>query len=117
MKSDIKTREDVYLLVSSFYAKIRKDAVLGPFFNETIKDWDAHLDRLTTFWESSLFLKTKYLGNPLEAHVQVDRAHNNAITEVHFGLWLNLCFKIIDELIECEYAYHSNNSSLTMTSV
>lgn|SRR5690606_5644940 len=115
MKSDIKTREDVYLLVSSFYAKIRKDAVLGPFFNETIKDWDAHLDRLTTFWESSLFLKTKYLGNPLEAHVQVDRAHNNAITEVHFGLWLNLWFQTIDELFEGEYADNAKNRARKMS--
>ena len=65
MKSDLRTREDIYLLVSSFYGKIRKDAVLVPFFNETIQDWDDHLEWLTTFWESSLFLKTKYLGNPL----------------------------------------------------
>lgn len=115
MKNDIKTREDVYLLVSSFYAKIRKDAVLGPFFNETIKDWDAHLERLTTFWESSLFLKTKYLGNPLEAHVQVDRAHNNTITEVHFGLWLNLWFQTIDELFEGEYADNAKNRARKMS--
>ena len=50
MKNDIKTREDVFLLVSSFYVKVRTDDVLGPFFNEAIKDWDAHLERLTIFW-------------------------------------------------------------------
>ena len=57
-KKDIGNRADVILLVSKFYEKVRKDNVLGPFFNETIKDWDAHLEHLTTFWESSLFLKT-----------------------------------------------------------
>ena len=31
MKQDIKTREDVYLLVSSFYKKVRADNVLGSF--------------------------------------------------------------------------------------
>jgi truncated hemoglobin YjbI len=31
-KSDIKKREDVFLLVCQFYDKVRKDEVLGPFF-------------------------------------------------------------------------------------
>jgi len=103
MKKDIKTREDVFLLVTSFYKKVRKDETLGPFF-ENIKDWDEHLDRLTTFWESSLFLKTKYFGNPLEAHVDVDKAQGNKISELHFGIWLNLWFETITELFEGENA-------------
>lgn len=114
MKSDIKNREDVFLLVSSFYGKVRKDAVLGPFFNEVITDWEAHLDRLTTFWESSLFLKTKYLGNPLEVHVKVDRENNSTITELHFGLWLNLWFQTIDELFEGEYAENAKRRARKM---
>lgn len=114
MKSDIKTREDVFLLVSSFYIKVRKDIVLGPFFNDVITDWDAHLERLTTFWESSLFLKTKYLGNPLEAHVKVDHENNNVITELHFGLWLNLWFQTIDELFEGDYAENAKRRARKM---
>lgn len=113
-KTDIKNREDVYLLVSSFYKKVRQDSVLGPFFNETIKDWDAHLERLTTFWESSLFLKTKYLGNPLEVHVRVDKEHNHSITELHFGLWLNLWFQTIDEHFEGDYAENAKHRARKM---
>ena len=97
-KNDIKTREDIFLLVSAFYVKVRKDQVIGHFFNESIKDWDAHLETLTLFWESNLFLQAKYVGNPLEIHNQVDRKHNNTITENHFGVWLNIWFKTIDEL-------------------
>ena len=37
MKKDIQTREDVHLLVTSFYKKVRADKVLGPFFNDVIK--------------------------------------------------------------------------------
>lgn len=114
MKKDIKTTEDVFLLVSSFYEKVRKDAVLGPFFNDVITDWDAHLERLTNFWESSLFLKTKYLGNPLEAHVKVDQENNHMITELHFGLWLNLWFQTIDELFEGEYAENAKQRARKM---
>lgn len=107
-KKDINTREDVYLLVSSFYTKVRKNDLLGPIFNTAIKDWDEHLDRLTTFWETSLFmtrkLEQKYIGNPMEAHVKVDRDNNHSITELHFGVWLNLWYQTIDELFVGEYA-------------
>jgi len=113
-KQDIKTRGDVFLLVSSFYNKVRNDAVLGPFFNNVIKNWDDHLQHLTTFWESSLFLKTKYLGNPLEAHVKVDAANNNSISELHFGLWLNLWFQTIDELFEGDYAENAKRRARKM---
>ncbi len=113
-KKDIKTREDVFLLVSSFYKKVRRDTVLGPFFNDVIKDWDAHLERLTTFWESSLFLKTRYVGDPLEAHVKVDKNNNNSITELHFGLWLNLWYQTIDELFEGDYAENAKRRARKM---
>lgn len=104
VKNDIKCRADVFNLVSTFYRKVRNDDLLSPFFNETIKDWDLHLEHLTTFWESSLFLKTRYVGNPVEAHIKVDAMHNNSISEVHFGIWLNLWIETIDELFEGDYA-------------
>ena len=118
-KYDITTREDVFLLVSTFYTKIRKDSMLGPFFNDAIKDWDAHLERLTTFWESSLFmtrkLEQKYIGNPLEAHIKVDVENNNNVTEKHFGLWLNLWYQTIDELFEGDYAENAKRRARKMS--
>ncbi|WNH11787.1 group III truncated hemoglobin [Thalassobellus suaedae] len=117
-KKDISTREDIFLLVSSFYKKVRKDPVLGPFFNDAIKDWDEHLHKLTTFWESSLFmtrkLEHKYKGNPLEVHAKVDKDNNNSITELHFGLWLNLWFQTIDELFEGDYAENAKRRARKM---
>ena len=113
-KKDISNRADIFLLVSQFYTKVRNDNVLGPFFNETINDWNAHLQHLTTFWESSLFLKTKYKGNPLEAHVKVDTNHNNSITELHFGIWLNLWFQTIDELFFGDYAENAKRRARKM---
>ncbi|WMI64864.1 group III truncated hemoglobin [Aestuariibaculum sp. YM273] len=113
-KNDITTREDVHLLVSSFYDKVRQDDVLGPFFNKVITDWDAHIEKLTTFWESSLFLKTKYLGNPLEVHVKVDQENNHGVTNEHFGLWLNLWFQTINELFEGDYAENAKRRARKM---
>lgn len=118
MKQDIQTREDIYLLVSEFYKKVRADAVLGPFFNNVIKDWDAHIDRLTTFWESSLFmtrkLEQRYIGNPLEVHVKVDQENNQSITELHFGLWLNLWFQKVDDLFVGEIAENAKRRARKM---
>jgi hemoglobin len=104
MSQDISNREDVFLVVSTFYTKVRENDTLGPFFNDVVKDWEAHLEHLTSFWETSLFmtkkLKKKYYGNPLEVHVRVDKANNNCITELHFGIWLNLWFETLDELFK-----------------
>lgn len=118
MNQDISNREDVFLLVNAFYKKVRKESTLGPIFNSTIKDWDTHLDHLTTFWETSLFmtkkLEKKYYGNPLEAHVKVDNAHNNSITELHFGIWLNLWFETLDELFAGEITENAKRRARKM---
>ncbi len=118
MKQDIQSREDVFLLVSEFYIRVRKDVVLGPFFNNAIDDWDAHLNRLTTFWETSLFftkkLEHKYYGDPLQAHVKVDQENNNSITELHFGIWLNLWFATLDELFEGEITENAKRRARKM---
>ena len=113
-KRDIKNRKDIHRLVTRFYSKVRKDEVLGPFFNNSIKDWDAHLNHLTDFWESSLFLKLKFLGDPLQAHIKVDKAHNNAITELHFGIWLNYWSQTIDELYEGDIAQNAKRRARKM---
>lgn len=115
VKNDIKSRADVFNLVSSFYTKVRINKDLGPYFNKIINDWDLHLEHLTTFWESSLFLKTRYIGNPVEAHIKVDAMHNNSISEVHFGIWLNLWIETIDELFEGDYAENAKRRARKMS--
>lgn len=114
IKTDIKSRSDIHKLVTSFYEKIRKDELLGPFFNGKISDWDEHIDHLTDFWESSLFLKTKFKGDPLQKHIEVDNENNNTITEMHFGLWLNLWYKTINELFEGDYAENAKRRARKM---
>ena len=83
-----------------------------------ISDWDGHIDKLTTFWESSLFmtrkLKYKYHGDPLAAHIKVDQENNHSITELHFGLWLNLWFQTLDELFEGDNAENAKRRARKM---
>jgi hemoglobin len=103
--------------VSSFYAKIRKDTVLGPIFNQIVTDWEPHLELLTDFWETQLFLKRKYFGNPVTVHQEVDDKMQHTITPEHFGLWMNLWFATIDELFEGETAYIAKNRAQKMSTM
>lgn len=102
--NDIQNREDVALLVNTFYTKVRANDELGPIFNTAIKDWDSHLIHLTNFWESQLFRKNVFSGNPLKKHVEVDKNNNNQITNDLFGLWLQFWLGTIDELFEGQLA-------------
>ncbi len=101
-KKDIENREDLSLLVRTFYAKIRANEEMGHYFNETITDWEAHLEKLTDFWENNLFAVRKYFGDPLKAHVEVDEKFHHTVTPDVFGLWLNLWFEALEELFEGE---------------
>ncbi|HET8838866.1 MAG TPA: group III truncated hemoglobin [Flavobacteriaceae bacterium] len=104
MKKDIQSREDIFLLVDTFYKKVRKDALIGPIFNSQIDNWPEHLEKLTDFWETNLLFERKYKGNPLLAHQLVDEKSNFSVEQIHFGTWLNLWYATIDNLFEGENA-------------
>ena len=104
MKKQIENRADVAFLVNHFYDKIRADREIGFYFNEMITDWDAHLEKLTDFWETNLFGVRKYKGNPHAVHNEVDAHFDEKITVNEFGIWLNHWFQTIDEHFEGENA-------------
>lgn len=103
-RKEIKGREEVSLLVRTFYARIRKEETLGPIFNNIIEDWEEHFETLIDFWESNLFRVRKYYGNPMLAHVSVDKKNDHTIDSKHFGIWLNLWYQTIDDLFEGQVA-------------
>jgi len=104
MKEDLKDRDDVYELVTAFYARIRADVYLGPIFNKHVKDWPAHFDHLTDFWEGTIFQKRIFNGNPLREHKRVDKEEGYVINEQYFGVWLNHWVQTIDSLFIGEKA-------------
>lgn len=104
MKKQIENRADVAFLVHQFYDKIRADDEIGFYFNEIITDWDAHLEKLTDFWETNLFGVRKYKGNPHAVHNEVDAHFDEKITANEFGIWLNHWFQTIEEYFEGENA-------------
>ena len=84
---DIQNREDIKLLVDSFYQKIIQDDLIGHFFNGVIEiDWDKHYPLLYDFWETTLLGNIKYKGNPMLKHIELSRKH--PIRPEHFERWL-----------------------------
>ena len=114
--NDIQNRNDIQLLVNTFYDKIRMDEILGPIFSPTIPNdhWPAHLEKLTDFWETNIFGNPVFKGNPVEAHRNVDKKMNYSISQEHFGIWLNIWFTTLDSLFEGENAMKAKNRARNM---
>lgn len=113
---EIKSRDEVGLLVNSFYAKVRVNPTLGPVFNSIVDDWDTHLERLTDFWEMVLLHSGPGAGkfNPVPVHKEVDEKMNHQVQEVHFTTWLTLWFETIDRLFEGEVAEYAKQHAHKM---
>jgi hemoglobin len=94
------TEETLGRLVERFYAKVRRDALLGPVFNGAVEDWPEHLDRLSSFWSSVMLTSGRYKGRPLPAHLK----HGAAMTPERFHRWLALWKETTAELFPAEAA-------------
>jgi hemoglobin len=93
---DITDREDIVLLVSSFYAKVREDQLLAPQFSHL--DWEQHLPTMYNFWTSMLLGDQSYQGNPFQKHITLSIGAN------HFERWLQLFTRTVDEYFAGERA-------------
>ena len=67
-RADLCDEDDVAQLVHGLYAKVRQDAVLGPFFDAYVADWDHHLEKMVDFWSSTLRGTGRYRGTPMPKH-------------------------------------------------
>jgi hemoglobin len=116
---DIENRADIFLLVTTFYAKIKKDSFIGPIFLEVIKkdDWESHLEKLTDFWEGNLFYARNFKGNPMKAHNDVDARFNHTIEQKHFGKWLEIWFTTVEELFSGSKANEAKERARNIASI
>lgn len=97
--NDIHQREDLVLLVNTFYARVRQDEILGPIFNSIIGDnWDRHLNIMYGFWDSVLFGAASYRGQAVGKHVQIDKQFR--LDPEHYERWIHLWGKAVMELFE-----------------
>ena len=106
---DIKTFEDISLVVDVFYDRVRKDPLLGPVFMERITgSWEPHLQTMRNFWYTVLFAQAAYRGNPFMKHI------NLPVQAMHFERWIQLFHQTIDELFTGSVADDAKQKAVKM---
>lgn len=114
--NDITTREDVELLVDQFYAKVLDDHKLGYIFKDVAKiDLKNHMPTMYDFWESTLFHKTLYRGNPMKIHLDLNEKEK--LKKAHFDQWLRLFNETVDQFFTGEKAELAKTRALSIATV
>ena len=98
---DVVTEDSIRVQVDAFYARVRRDPVLGPIFATAIADnaWPAHLVRMYSFWSSVMLTSGRYKGDPVSAHRKVA-----GMEPPMFANWLDLFETTAAELFVPEIA-------------
>ncbi len=95
MNKDIISESDIDKLVREFYKDATKDPLIGHFFSEVVQlDFDHHISRIVSFWNSVLFSKGDYIGNPMLKHIELHQ--KSELNKSHFDRWLELWIRTID---------------------
>lgn len=97
------TEEAIGRLVERFYARVRRDDVLGPVFARALGEddeaWGAHLARLRDFWSSVMLTSGRYHRDPFSAHLRLPD-----LEPAMFGRWLALFGETCAGLFEPDVA-------------
>lgn len=76
-------------LVAAFYARARRDEVLGPIFLRAVgtgaEAWASHEAHIASFWRNALGLDRSFSGSPMMKHLE-----NPEVQPQHFPIWLDL---------------------------
>lgn len=93
---EIESKEDVELLVETFYQKLVKDELISHFFLKL--DLKEHLPKVVQFWSFILLDETGYSANMMEKHMKLD------LNEESFDRWLKLFHETVDQFFVGEKA-------------
>jgi len=116
MKKDIESRDDIELLVKSFYEKVKIDPVIGSIFTDIARvNWEKHLPVMFDFWENTIFYTGSYSGNPMKSHQNLNMLF--PLTKEHFSRWNQLFASTIDELFEGDKAVLAKQRAISISTV
>lgn len=111
--NDIQVREDIELLVNTFYDKVKQDETIGFIFHEIIgEDWSHHLPIMYSFWETVIFHKASYTGNPVKKHIDIDT--QIPLKDEHYARWVALWTETVDSLFAGTNADEIKNRAALM---
>lgn len=102
----IETKQDITLLVDTFYGKVLQDEMLAPFFAEM--DFEKHKPKMIHFWAFVLLNEPDYKTNVTEKHIHMP------LSKEHFDRWLFLFNETIDHLFTGELAEMAKQRAVTI---
>jgi len=96
---DIENRDDIRLMVESFYEKVKQDELISFFFSDIAQThWEEHIPVMVDFWDSIIFDHYTYSGNPMDIHRKFhEQSH---FTKEHFERWLQLFQSNLDAMFQ-----------------
>lgn len=100
---DISDRADCERLVRAFYGRALTDPIIGYLFTDVAHlDLEAHVPRITSFWETVLLGAQTYRGGAFRPHAELHM--KVPLRSGHFERWLVLWRETVDSLFEGERA-------------
>jgi hemoglobin len=97
MRTQQISEDGIRHLVDAFYAKVRVDPELAPFFERALGN--SHLATMYDFWSSVMLISGRYKGNPVEKHRRL-----NGIEPRLFDRWLQLFGETCNEVLDDDVA-------------
>jgi hemoglobin len=95
-RTDIQDRADCERLVRAFYGRAMTDPVIGFIFSDVARlDLEAHVPRITAFWETILLGAPTYRGGAFRPHAELNMRVR--LRAGHFERWLWLWRATVDE--------------------
>jgi len=99
MMKDIESRNDIEVLLHSFYQKAVHDNLIGQFFTKVVElDIKKHIPVIADFWEAVLFDTRTYGKNVMEVHQHIHQL--STIKKEHLDRWVQLFVQTVDENFE-----------------
>ena len=88
IKKDIAIREDIELLMNTFYSRLLSDENINYIFTDVARiNMQTHMPILADFWESILLNKNIYYNNTMKIHMDLNE--KTPLTKLHFDFQYN----------------------------
>jgi hemoglobin len=116
MKKDIENRDDLFLLMQTFYRRLLADETVSYLFTDVAKiDLDHHLPVLVDFWDMVLFQSDTYRKNAIQLHMILHQ--KSPLKPEHFQTWLSYFSETVDELFEGQKATEAKKRARSIASI
>ena len=114
--NDIKTQEDLHLLLADFYKKLLIDNRISYIFTDVVKiKWEEHLPILVTFWSQVILGTGGYSNNLTQIHLDVNLKEH--LSPELFTIWLEHFYKAVDENFMGENSEKIKTQALSLATI